>query len=1278
MFTETPSHGCGRHRVSNPAAALLCLLLALFAALPTAALAGQPESPPPGIGYSHKGLGHFVPLPEWAKHAHVHFLPTAESAKNPHSFTPPSSQLGVREGESGPLVYFNKSGYGVQHTVKIYPIFWGKNWTKEPGLAVKADLMKMLEGLSGSNYQGILNQYFDQSGRVSKTVEVATPYIDESVGAPSNVSEETVIAEAAKAIKEKGWSREARAQFPVMMAPGSTYAESGFCAYHYYDAEKTNFSFIPYVGDKPFAEGCLGYDKSKNISHVEQMVLAHEYAESATDPVPGSGTSTWITSYGSEISDICASGADELPNGTWAQGNWDNYQNGCSLSDPSPPEAWVWTERPTEVEPNSGVLNGTVFPEGHESEYRFEWGTTAEYGNATSWTKVSPGAQTDSSQAVSQKLTGLSTNTRYHYRLVLKNTTGTYNGLDRVLGISLWTMQETPELSGNRWPLLNDVSCPTQSFCMAVGEESIPDGLGTRPKNLAEKWDGTSWSVVPTPNNENFGRLESISCPSENWCMAVGNNAQWRYSVVWNGSSWTAVTPANPDPKSVEARLRGVWCKSSSWCVGVGTYSVPNPYSEWYTLVEVWNGTSWTVQSTIKLSEPGRYVESPQLKKVSCSSESRCMAVGEVYESKSEEEIGAVKALVLSSNGTTWTVDPSPPQGELPESHLTAVACPTAEFCLAAGKSSELGKPYGDEKTARYSATWRSGKWEVGPIGGQLERIDAISCVSANWCTGAGWTAVAGSFRGQVGVGHWNGREWVEQEAFLPTAGESSSEFFGVSCPSIATCTGVGTYGAGDSYTGFTLAERVGYTWPTATTGQAYPGESSTEVTGTVNPAGSETSYLFEYGTTTAYGSKAPASPQNIGAGTSEKTVAQVLTNYPAGTVHYRLVATNALGTTYGEDRTFTAAQTSYPSAVLCKASESPCKEASRYGSGTSLSAALKSGTKSVIETSFKTLECSSSALAGSLSGAGGIGKAVPYEVSSASFGGCNATFTPEALPWHGYVTRTEGGNEGTLHLTDPKIKVVASTIFGNVTCYYGGPLDLPFTSGAPAEFAAGKTALAVLSGSSGLCSEKHSWSAAYSLSAPNPAYLRAPLAPGSTVLCKAAEEHCAEANRYGSGTSLSAALKGGTKLVLESATFGKFECGTATLAGSLNGAGGTNQVVPLELSAASFSCSGTTITAETLPWKGYLSRSEPLGSGIARLSGIKLKAVSSTIFGNITCYYGGQLGLTAKGGNPAELSVSKAQLEVLSGSNGLCNAKDAWSATWSLSAPNPAYVEST
>jgi hypothetical protein len=95
---------------------------------------------------------------------------------------------------------------------------------------------------------------------------------------------------------------------------------------------------------------------------------------------------------------------------------------------------------------------------------------------------------------------------------------------------------------------------------------------------------------------------------------------------------------------------------------------------------------------------------------------------------------------------------------------------------------------------------------------------------------------------------------------------------------------------------------------PTVTTKAASSvKDTSATLNGSVNPNGLATTVYFEYGTSTSYGTKTPA--VSAGSGTGTKSVSAAVTGLTGGaTYHFRLVATNATGTTNGADQTFATA----------------------------------------------------------------------------------------------------------------------------------------------------------------------------------------------------------------------------------------------------------------------------------------------------------------------------------------------------------------------------------
>jgi WD40 repeat protein len=85
-------------------------------------------------------------------------------------------------------------------------------------------------------------------------------------------------------------------------------------------------------------------------------------------------------------------------------------------------------------------------------------------------------------------------------------------------------------------------------------------------------------------------------------------------------------------------------------------------------------------------------------------------------------------------------------------------------------------------------------------------------------------------------------------------------------------------------------------------------GPTSATLNATVNPEGNATSYRFEYGPTSAYGSSLPSPEGSLPASFKEELVSATLTKLTAdATYHYRIVATDSKGrVATGPDETFT------------------------------------------------------------------------------------------------------------------------------------------------------------------------------------------------------------------------------------------------------------------------------------------------------------------------------------------------------------------------------------
>ena len=163
---------------------VLMLLLALIALMAASQVLADCE----GVCSAESQLTGLSHPPAWALGKLIHFEPESASAAAAESVSlsgsPTASVPGIGPHSNEELLL--KSG-NVQHSPKIYIIFWGNNFENtQAGIETYAMLLKLYEGLTGSSWQGILTQYFDKTGRVGGTVSLVARYIDKSIPAPKN------------------------------------------------------------------------------------------------------------------------------------------------------------------------------------------------------------------------------------------------------------------------------------------------------------------------------------------------------------------------------------------------------------------------------------------------------------------------------------------------------------------------------------------------------------------------------------------------------------------------------------------------------------------------------------------------------------------------------------------------------------------------------------------------------------------------------------------------------------------------------------------------------------------------------------------------------------------------------------------------------------------------------------------------------------------------------------------------------------------------------------
>jgi trimeric autotransporter adhesin len=132
----------------------------------------------------------------------------------------------------------------------------------------------------------------------------------------------------------------------------------------------------------------------------------------------------------------------------------------------------------------------------------------------------------------------------------------------------------------------------------------------------------------------------------------------------------------------------------------------------------------------------------------------------------------------------------------------------------------------------------------------------------------------------------------------------------------------VASNSAGTTYGGLQLFKTSGTTQSATTGAVSSVGATSATLGGTVSPSGLDTSYWFAYGTSASSLSSATAK-QDAGAGSGQLAVSSTVTGLRAGKGYYfRLVASNASGTSEGATVSFATSAAALPAVVTGSASD--------------------------------------------------------------------------------------------------------------------------------------------------------------------------------------------------------------------------------------------------------------------------------------------------------------------------------------------------------------------
>lgn len=576
----------------------------------------------------------------------------------------------------------------------------------------------------------------------------------------------------------------------------------------------------------------------------------------------------------------------------------------------APPTAT--TEAATAVSYEQATLKGTVNPEGSATSYWFEYGETKAYGTKIPVSPESVGSGT-SNVAVGQTVTSLSQSTEYHFRVVAENEA-----------------EETAEGE--------DATFTTAGFDFSFGEEGTGNGQLKQPNlGIATDAEGNVW-VSDTENN----RVEKFNSKGE-YLSQFGKegtgNGEFKVpmGLAIDPSGNILVVDSGNDRVQKFSSKGEYLSKFGEKGSGEGQFESP---------------------AGIEFSGSNFFVVDSGNNRVEKFNSSFKLLAQFGKEGSGDGEFKSPTGVVVT--GSIWVTD----TGNNRVQHFATTnfkylskfgekGFGNGQFEDPTGITSDFqGRLWvvdsGNNRVEKFNSDgeYQDQIGEKGSGTGQLSNPTGIAAPSAQKLlildTGNGrvesWTVkteppkVIARLATDLKAGSATLSANINPEALSTSYWfeYGTTTAYGAKVPITPEAIGSGSSGVLVEQIVTGLSKNTTYHFRAvaeSSAGKAFgedrtfklmPPKAITEIAtaieatqatlnGKVDPEGSATVYWFEYGTTTAYGTKVPIEPVSVGSGSNAVAVKQIATGLSKGTeYHFRIVAKSEVDTTNGEDKTFT------------------------------------------------------------------------------------------------------------------------------------------------------------------------------------------------------------------------------------------------------------------------------------------------------------------------------------------------------------------------------------
>lgn len=349
---------------------------------------------------------------------------------------------------------------------------------------------------------------------------------------------------------------------------------------------------------------------------------------------------------------------------------------------------------------------------------------------------------------------------------------------------TVWT-QVTSPIVGQGDNVLAALAATSSSDVWAVGQFAPNSNVNTT-RTLTQHYDGTSWSVVASPNSGSLANsLFSVAANSgKAWAvgyylkgtLAAGNVQPTSLIEEWNGTQWGI--SAHPTP-GILSHLFSVSATSPSDVWAVGETQTSNGLFS--ALIEHFDGTAW---SLIPAANPG--TGGNHLNSVIALSPTDAWAAGQ-YQQLAEPDQG----LIEHWDGSAWTTVAAPSLGTLSGLFYSLSGTSDDDLFLGGESQSDLSG------SRTLVATHAGGAWNLetsASVGTNDDHLYSLSDAG----NGVGWTA--GSYLDSTS-GHFltliEGRTasgWVQEPSPSPGKGVGDSQLGGVLAVGASDVWAVGDY----------------------------------------------------------------------------------------------------------------------------------------------------------------------------------------------------------------------------------------------------------------------------------------------------------------------------------------------------------------------------------------------------------------------------------------------------------------------------------------------------